>query len=363
MRHNPPLYEHLKNWVEKLPYDNKRLLNTITSERNEHNEIVVDGDRYVNFSSNDYLGLRHHPFVIEKSVQYAQKYGSSVSASRLVTGTFDIYTALENDLAVFKGKAKALIFNSGFQANSAILSCLASATPSPPDVFTDKLNHASMHDGLRHIRQKRYPHLDLDYFEKLLKGSENAHKLAVTESIFSMDGDRVDVERWAHLCRQYQALSFIDEAHSSGVMGGNGEGITTSLDRDKGIDIDMVMGTFGKAWGNFGAYIATDKTLYDYIINACRGFIYTTALPPSVIGGITASLELMPTLCDKRERLKNNAQYIRKELQHLGYATKGDSQIIPVIIGSNHDTMTASAKFRDNGIWISAIRTPHRTYE
>ena len=229
---NSNLYSSLKDTVEKIEQDNKRYLETILSSVElGMNTIVVNGKKYTNMSSNDYLGLRHNRQVIDTAIEYAQKYGASSSASRLVTGTLDIHTALEQNLAVFKGTEKALIFNTGFQANSAILSCLTQKQNigRVPAVFTDKLNHASMHDGLIGIRQSRYKHLDIKHFESIVLKSDNTHKLAVTETVFSMDGDTLDVAKWVDVCKQNEVLSFVDEAYSGGVFGMHGSGLAKGV--------------------------------------------------------------------------------------------------------------------------------------
>lgn len=349
------LYNSIKNNLKEIEKDNKRFLNYISSNSdNDDNIITVAGKQYVNMSGNDYLGLRFNKDIISKSIEYTKKYGSSSSSSRLITGTIDIYQKLEEDLAKFKGTQKALVFNSGFQANFSILSLLTNKANigTTPDVFTDKLNHASMHDGLSGIRQKRYKHLDINHFKKLVNESDNESKLAITETVFSMDGDTVDLNAWTNVCKDNDVFSFVDEAHSGGVMGTDGSGIA------KGLGIDIVMGTFGKAWAGFGSYVAVDETIYDFLVNKCRGLIYTTALPPSVIGAIQGSLDLMPHLNDARKRLTTISNYVRNQLTDYGYEILGNSHIIPVVIGSDNDTLAISNELKENGFWISAIRHP-----
>ena len=348
-------YNTIRSTLENIEVNNKRFLHVVTTDREIGAcHIVVAGKRYINMSSNDYLGLRHHPFLLEQAVLYTNKYGASSSASRLVTGTFDIHKNLERDLAKFKGTEKALLFTSGFQANSAILSTLTNKRhiKEIPAVFADKLNHASMHEGLVNIRQNRYRHLDMEHFDSLVSRCENVNKMAVTESVFSMDGDKVDVKKWSDICKKNGVLSFLDEAHSGGVMGDEGKGLACNM------GVDIVMGTFGKAWGSFGAYVAVDAMLYDFFVNTCRGFIYTTALPPAVVGSIQAGLKLIPTLEKQRVHLKKMAEYVRETLKTYGYTTAGTTHIISVIIGENQATLKASEVFRKRGIWICAIRPP-----
>lgn len=352
---NSNLYDVIKGAIHRIKIDNKRFLQTVTVEKEIGVcRVVVAGKTYINMSSNDYLGLRHHPYLSEKAIQYTDVYGASSSASRLITGTLEIHRALEEGLARFKGVEKTLLFSCGFQANSAILSALCNKMwmRCAPEVFTDKLNHASMHEGLRNVRQNRYKHLDMQHFETMLSRCDSPYKLAATESIFSMDGDALNVQKWSAICRKNGVLSFLDEAHSEGVEGEDGKGLGCN------VAVDVIVGTFGKAWGSFGAYVSTDSVIHQFLVNFCRGFIYTTALPPAVIGATQAALELMPKLDRRRRRLKQLSMHVRKKLKTYGYTITGATHIISVIIGGDREAVRAAETFKAAGMWLSPIRPP-----
>ena len=319
--------------------------------------IIVDGRSYINFSSNDYLGLYHHPAIIEATQKAAEKYGSGSGASRLVTGNLELFDAIENKIAAFKNKEAGLVMVSGFQANASILPALfdKKILGAEPLVFSDKLNHASMHLGCAAagIKQIRYAHNDMVHLESLLqKYADNpAPKFILTESVFSMDGDIAPLEEIATLAQKYDCFTIADEAHAGGVLGESGRGLA-----DKA---DMVIGTFSKAFGSFGAYIACTRTVKDYLVNKCAGLIYATALPPSVLGSINAALDLVPSMNQERARLKDLARKLRGELNAAGYDTgASQTQIVPVIVGASDETIEVSAELKQAGVWATAIRPP-----
>ncbi len=320
-------------------------------------KISVKGQNFTNFSSNDYLGLSQHPLLIERSQEWAKKYGVGSGASRLVTGNLDIFTQLENKIAVFKEKEAALIMVSGFQANVSVLPALfdKDILGDTPLVFSDKLNHASMHLGCQAagISQIRYRHNDMEHLEELLKKhSDNAApKFILTESIFSMDGDIAPLEKISELAKKYNCFTIIDEAHATGVFGKNGQGLSTQA--------DLVIGTFSKAFGSFGAYIACSKTLKEFLVNKCSGLIYATALPPTVLASIDAALDLIPTMDMERAKLQNMAQNFRNEMTNIGFnCAESQTQIVPLMIGEASEALQLSQNLKENGIWATAIRPP-----
>jgi len=292
-------------------------------------KIIFEEKEYINFSSNDYLGLRSHPDLIKRSNEFASKYGVGSGASRLVTGNFSIHTDLENKLAkIFDGEA-AILFNSGFQANTSILPAVADRNSL---ILADKKIHNSLIQGslLSRATLKRFDHNNYDDLEQCLidaeKGSYNRISI-VSETVFSMDGDRNDIDRLIELSNKYDALLYSDDAHALGVLGSHGLGLNYGKE---GIDISL--GTFGKSFGSFGAFALCSQEMKDYLINFASGFIYSTALPPNVIGAIDAGLDLIPTLDKERDQLLNNVSYLRNQIQQLGLETAGsDSQIIPVV--------------------------------
>ena len=320
--------------------------------------IRRDGRELVDFSSNDYLGLARHPLLAERAGEWAREHGAGSGASRLVTGTSEAHLALEARIARFKHAEAALIFASGWQANAAAIPALIAAMPGVA-VFADRLIHASMHAGIAMsgARQHRFRHNDLDHLEQLLasKGAEAPARLILTESVFSMDGDRADVVRLADIAEKYDAVLYIDEAHATGVLGPDGAGLSALAPGR----VDVIMGTFSKALGGFGAYIAGSQVLIDYLVNAASGMIFTTAPPPAVLGAVDAALDLVPTMQAERAHLSALGDRLRAGLARLGL-DHGDSstQIVPAVIGAEADAMALSRKLEEAGFLASAIRPP-----
>ncbi|MEJ2409302.1 MAG: 8-amino-7-oxononanoate synthase [Novosphingobium sp.] len=320
--------------------------------------VVRAGRRLIDFSSNDYLGLARHPLLIERAREWTTAQGTGSGASRLVTGTGEAHLALEARIAAFKGTEAALIFASGWQANAAVIPALLAAMPGTA-VFTDRLVHASMHAGIAMagVRQHRFRHNDLDHLETLLaeKGKDAPARLILTESVFSMDGDRADMHRLAALAQAHDAALFVDEAHATGVLGPEGRGLSAAVPGA----IDLIMGTFSKALGGFGAYIAGSQILIDYLVNAASGFIFTTAPPPGVLGAIDAALDLVPGLEAERAHLSALGTRLRTGLSALGLDHGASStQIVPAVIGAEADAIALSARLEAAGFLASAIRPP-----
>ncbi|WP_199336729.1 8-amino-7-oxononanoate synthase [Oscillatoria sp. FACHB-1407] len=315
------------------------------------------GDRsFLNFSSNDYLGLSKHPHLIETAQRYTQRYGTGATASRLVTGTYPIHQQLEHQLAIACGYEATLLFSSGFQANSTVLPALLDASAL---VLCDRLVHNSLIQGIlaSHARFMRYRHNDLTHLKSLLeKAARQSYSriMIVSETVFSMDGDRSDVTALVQLAQDYNAILYLDDAHALGVMGKQGMGLAA---HQPGIDI--VVGTFGKAFGAFGAFVACSQKLRDYLVNYCPGFIYTTALPPAVVGAIAAALELVPTLGAERQHLNHLADHLRQQLSQLNYDPgNSSSQIVPVMVGDEAKTLRLSQWLEQRGMLAIAIRPP-----
>lgn len=333
-----------------------RSLNVIESNIGSSVNIIVDGREYINFSSNDYLGLSAHPELIKRSNEFTSKHGVGSGASRLVTGTLSIHEELESKLAFTFGTEASILFNSGFQANTSILPAIADRNSL---ILADKNIHNSLIQGalLSRATFKRFKHNDYDNLEQLLIVAEKVSYnriWIVSETVFSMDGDRNDIDRLIELSIKFDSLLYSDDAHAIGVLGKNGLGLNYGK---KGIDISL--GTFGKSFGSFGAYVACSKAMKEYLINFAGGFIYSTALPPNVIGAIDAGLELIPTMNQEREKLLRNVDYIRTKIQEVGFDTMtSNSQIIPVLIGSENDTVELSNMLKQNGLWVSSIRPP-----
>jgi 8-amino-7-oxononanoate synthase len=319
----------------------------------------ADGRALIDASSNDYLGLSQHPLVKARAAEWAERHGAGAPSSRLVTGTRDITLAVEEKLAAFKGCEAALLFSSGFQANATVIPALARVGAGDTAIFSDALNHASIVHGCRIARAKTqvFGHNDLGHLDDLLHqhGGKPGRKLILTESVFSMDGDRADLAALVQLAERHGAALYVDEAHASGALGPQGRGLAAECNGS----VDIVMGTLGKAFGAFGAYVAGSRALIDWLVNSCPGFIYTTALPPAVLGAVDAALDLVPGMDEERARLAQNAQRLRDALALRNYDTLNSStQIIPAVIGSEADALAAARRLEDAGILAVAIRPP-----
>lgn len=317
--------------------------------------VEVNGRSMINFCSNDYLGIARHPLLQQRAMEFTQRYGTGSTASRLICGSYDCIAKVEDKLAELKGSSSVLILNSGFQANVSIIPVLADANAL---ILSDRLNHNSIIQGIRLARCKKilFDHNSPAHLEEILsqnQGGAHSRILIITESVFSMDGDRCDIDRLIHLAEKYQALLMVDEAHATGVLGLRGMGLAA------GKKVDVIIGTFGKALGSFGAYMAGSRQIRDYLINCCAGFIYTTALPPPVIGAIDAALELVPEMEKERKTLQDNASFLRQNLQRLGFDTgNSTTQIIPVITGNEEETLLLSDRLERCGFLATAIRPP-----
>lgn len=318
--------------------------------------VVDDGEELVNFSGNDYLGLSKHPKVINRAQKFAEQYGGGAAASRLISGTYTIHDELEQKLANTFGWESALIFNSGFQANSTIISTLTSRHSL---ILADKLSHNSLLNGSLSSRAafRRFAHNDTADLENKLKrasGGDYDRIIVITESLFSMDGDRSDLQTLSELCEKYNAWLFVDDAHAVGVWGNRGLGLAHDIS-----GIDLVLGTCGKAFGAFGAFLLCSSKMRDYLINFCDGFIYTTALPPTVIGAVDASLELIPDMTDHRKRLHTHIKRMEKGIRQAGFGVGStESQIIPIMVGDDKQTLELAAGLKDAGFLATAIRPP-----
>ncbi|MFN4148055.1 MAG: aminotransferase class I/II-fold pyridoxal phosphate-dependent enzyme [Rhodocyclaceae bacterium] len=313
--------------------------------------LIVHDPELIDVASNDYLGLARHPLLIERACQWTAKHGAGSRASRLVSGTSDEVLALEAKLAHFKGSEAALIFATGYQLNGSVLPALLELG-SEPLVFTDRLNHASLHAGLRGIKQIRFRHNDLGHLEELLETHPGKTRWIVTESVFSMDGDVADIAALSALAKRHAAFLYLDEAHATGVLGPQGRGLSQGR-------ATVTMGTLGKALGGAGAYVAGSRALIDWLVNRCAGFIYSTAPAPATFGALEAALELVPTMDSERTRLMAMADVLRNTLQAHGIDTLASStQIVPAVLVEARRALAAAERLRAAGILAVAIRPP-----
>ena len=319
--------------------------------------VWIDGCEVVNFSSNNYLGIANHPELAAAAKEAIDRYGCGSGASRLISGNMALHEELENRLAEFKGTEAALVFNSGFQANTGVISTLAGEGDA---IFSDMLNHASIIDGCRLSRAKTfvYAHSDLNQLETALNQAPAARrKLIVTESIFSMDGDQAQLTEIVELAEKYGAMVMVDEAHATGIFGAQGAGVVQKL--GLGDRVLVQMGTLGKALGGFGAYVAGSRQLRDLLMNRCRSFIFTTSLPPAVMAMAIAAIGIVEREPARREALWNHCRSLQEGLRGLGFQVgASESPILPLIIGEATECMRFSERLLEKGVFAQGIRPP-----
>ena len=320
--------------------------------------VELDGRQVLLLCSNNYLGLADHPALIRAAVEGAA-LGTGSGASRLVSGTMELHDRLETRIAAFKGTERALLFNSGYAANTGIISALVGRGDT---IFSDRLNHASIVDGalLSRANVCRYPHRDVDALERLLeeKGGKG-RRLIVTDGVFSMDGDIAPLERLVRLARRHGALLMVDDAHGCGVLGASGRGSAELCGVLAGIDVNM--GTLGKGFGSFGAYAAASAEICDYLVNKARSFIFSTSLPPAVLAASLAALDLVdsPEGARLRGRLAQNLALFTQRLAASGFQTMGsETQIVPIFVGPAETTMEFSRQLLEQGVFVQGIRPP-----
>ena len=331
-----------------------RLRHLAESNRLPDGRVERDGEFLLDFSSNDYLGLARHPELKRRSIDFVERWGAGSAASRLVTGNLTPFTAIETKIAAGKGADAALVLASGFQANAGLLPALLDKDSV---VLADRLNHASLIHGVQAAgaKQVRFRHNDMTHLEELLIKHRNETCFIVTETVFSMDGDRSDLAALTMLADRYDAFLYLDEAHATGVLGEGGFGLAHGLAGPN----CLVMGTFSKGMGSFGAYAACSAALRDYLINRCAGLIYATALPPAVLGAIDAALDLIPGMEDERAQLAANAERFRTRLRAMGADCGASStQIVPLIVGEEQDALDLAARLKEAGMLAIAIRPP-----
>jgi len=346
------LQTELKNLRDKGLYRSLRRV-----EGDQGSTLFIDDREVINFSSNNYLGLANHPALRAAAKEAIDRYGCGSGASRLISGNMTLHEELEDKIAELKGTEGALVFNSGFQANTGVIPVLVGKGDV---ILSDALNHASIIDGCRLSRSEVvvYGHCNMDQLELALKQAPvRGRKLIVTESLFSMDGDEAPLADIVSLAEKYGATVMVDEAHATGVYEPNGAGLVAKL--GLGDRILIQMGTLGKALGGFGAYIAGTRSLRELLINRCRSFIFTTSLPPAVMAISIAALDLVKKEPQRRQELRENSEQLRAGLKALGFIL-GDSrsQILPLMVGDATRCMQLSELLLENGVFAQGIRPP-----
>ncbi|MEW6517539.1 MAG: 8-amino-7-oxononanoate synthase [candidate division FCPU426 bacterium] len=332
-------------------------------ERREGPYVWLAGRRLLNLSSNDYLGLAGDPEWLRAFLAQAadavdvDRSGLGATASRLLAGNHPGYQKLEENLARAYGREAALVASSGYHANCGLLPALAG----PQDaVFSDRLNHASLWDGLRlsGAQSHRFRHRDYGHLESLLARHRGQARraLIVSESVFSMDGDRADLDALIALKTRWNARLILDEAHAVGVLGPTGLGLAEAQGRIA--DVDVLVGTFGKALAGFGAFLVSERELADYLVNKMRTLIFTTALPPLQVAWLDWMWSRRGEWAGRRERLAALAAGLRRSLQAEGLAVPGDTHIVPVTLGENEAAVRTAALLQAEGFWVLPIRPP-----
>jgi 8-amino-7-oxononanoate synthase len=315
------------------------------------------GREILNFSSNDYLGLAGNKTLISTAAKALKSLGTGAASSRLVSGTLPIHLELEKKMADFKGYPAALVFGSGYLTNLGVIPALVSRDDT---IIADKLAHASLIDGaiLSRADLKRFQHNDPEHLVKLLKNEKTKkRRLVITESVFSMDGDLAPLKKIASICAEYGAMLLVDEAHATGVFGPAGAGLVRELQIENRVSISM--GTLSKAIGAYGGFVACSEQLRNWLINRARSFIYSTALPPVMVGAGLEALRYLKNNPDLGGELLNRAKKFRQRLKEAGFNTGNSaSQIIPLIIGGNRKTLQIAERLKEQGILAVAIRPP-----
>ncbi|HCC53873.1 MAG TPA: 8-amino-7-oxononanoate synthase [Desulfobulbaceae bacterium] len=348
----------LKNWLnQQREKGGLRSLRPVI--RRGKGRLTLAGDEareLLDFSSNDYLALAEHPALIAAAQEALHRFGTGSGAARLMSGDLAVHHELEEAVARLKGKEAALTFGSGYLANIGIIPALLARHDL---IFSDRLNHASIHDGCRlsGARLVRFRHNDLNHLEDLLKKKRGTGTaLIVVESIYSMDGDRCQLRELVTLKERFGCLLMVDEAHATGVFGAKGGGVI----EEDGVNgaVDLSMGTFGKALGSYGAYVAGNKEMIDYLLNRARSFIFSTALPPAVTASSLAAVRLIGHSSLRRE-LHEKIACFKDLLRTGGYlAELGPSQIIPIPVGESGVALKKADLLRAQGIFATAIRPP-----
>ena len=344
--------ENIKKELEKLKFGNQyRIIPNVESKSD--GKICIDGIEYFNLASNDYLGISTKNDLRKEFLKTNDSLFSSASA-RLLTGSSVEYNELEQTVAKIFNKEKALIFNTGYQANLGVISALIGKEDV---VFSDKLNHASIIDGMLLSKGDffRYKHLDYDNLEKLLKEKRNKYKraLIISESVFSMDGDVANIDKLIELKNNYNCLLMIDEAHAFCAAGKTLAGISYSK------DVDIITATLGKAVGSFGAFCVSNELIISYLINKARTFIFSTSIPPINIAWSNWLLtEKIGYIKEQKQKLEHLVKAVHALLKLRGTETTSSTHIIPIITGDNEHTIKIAEKLKSEGYYIPAIRPP-----
>lgn len=321
-------------------------------------EVILNGKQVINLSSNNYLGFANHERLKRAAIDAVEKYGAGAGAVRTIIGNMKLHEDLDKILAEFKREEAAFVFQSGFNCNAGTIQAVTEAGDL---IVSDELNHASIIDGTRLSRADRaiYKHSDMNSLEEILKESRDKYRniLIITDGVFSMDGDIANLPEIVELAEKYEAMTYVDDAHGSGVLGENGRGTVDHF----GLHgrIDFTIGTLSKAIGVVGGYVAGSNTMYEWLNHRARPVLFSTALPPASVGAIIEAIKMLLESSEYTDRLWENAKYFKENISKLGYNI-GNSQtpITPVIIGEEAKAMEFSKRLLENGVYVSAIVFP-----
>ncbi len=347
------MFDFLKQHLDQQTILHRYRRRTLVAQ--EGRKVVIAGKSYLNFSSNDYLGLNNHPKINLAMQQGIDKYGLCSTGSSLISGYHYTHMALEETICQWLNKPKCLLFSSGFAANLGVLQALGEKNCY---FWLDKLSHASLIDGAlaSNAKMKRFLHNDLTQLDSFINQTKQKHAekdhLIVSEGVFSMDGDKAKVKSLAQLAAKHKALLYLDDAHSIGVIGKQGQGSSSEA------NIDIVMATFGKAIATSGAFVACDEMLFEYLVNFSRHYIYSTAISPAVAWATKTSIEIIQKENWRREKITELSYLLRSKLRSDIELISSQSSIQAIIIGSEEKVLAVSLALKKRGILVSAIRPP-----
>ncbi len=321
-------------------------------------EVILNGKPVINLSSNNYLGFANHPRLKRAAIEAVEKYGAGSGAVRTIIGNMDIHENLEKLIAEYKGDESAFLYQSAFNCNAGTIQAI---TEAGDIIISDELNHASIIDGCRLSKAAKgvYKHSDMDSLEAVLKDARDKYKniLVITDGVFSMDGDIAKLPEIVELAEKYEAMTYVDDSHGSGVLGRSGRGTIDHFGLHGRVDFGM--GCLSKAIGVMGGYIAGSKTVYEWLSHRARPVLFSTSLPPAAVGAITEAITMLMESTEYTDRLWNNAKYWKSKIGSLGFNTgHSETPITPVIIGDEAKTMEFSRKLLENGVFVSGIVFP-----
>jgi glycine C-acetyltransferase len=321
-------------------------------------EVILNGKKVINLSSNNYLGFANHPRMKKAAVEMVDKYGVGAGAVRTIIGNMDIHEEMERILAEFKREEAVMVFQSGFNCNAGTIQAI---TEKGDLILSDELNHASIIDGSRLSKADRaiFKHSDMDSLEKVLKESRDKYRniLIITDGVFSMDGDIAKLPEIVELAEKYEAMTYVDDAHGSGVLGESGRGTVDHFHLHGRVDFSI--GTLSKAIGVVGGYVAGSNVMKEWLSHRGRPLLFSTSLPPAAVGAIIEAVKTLMETTEYTDRLWKNARFFKEKLGKLGFNTgHSETPITPVIIGDEAKTMEFSRKLLENGVFVSGIIFP-----